>query len=76
MTAGKRREDAIDRVVRELLAVAESAATVAHADTALEVIRAQLVEKIDAEGDPAAAAILRQVFGRLHDAIETGGTRR
>jgi hypothetical protein len=76
MTAKERRDDPIDRAVRALVAAAAAFPTVAQADMAMDVIRAQLVEKIDVEADPDATAILRLVFGRLHDATETGGTRR
>ena len=76
MSEAGRRGDVYDRVVHELLGARAPARTVAEADMALEVIRAQLVEKIRLADDPEVAAILRLVFGRLHDATETGGTRR
>ena len=78
MSEGKRRDDVYDRAVRELLSITASARTVAEADMAVEVIRARLAEKIrlaDERGDPGASAILRLVFGRLHDVTESGGTR-
>ena len=50
--------------------------TAKEADVALDVVCAQLSEKIRVAADPEVAAILRLVFGRLLDATETGGTRR
>ncbi len=72
---GVPRDDLYDRAVRELLQIAVGTLTLAEAHAALELLRARLVERIDAEGDPDAAAMLRRVLSRLIDETESGGRR-
>ena len=69
------RGDLYDRMVCELLRIAVGAPTAAEADATLELIRARLLEKLDQERNPDAAAVLRRLLGRLIDAMKGGGRR-
>jgi hypothetical protein len=70
-------DEFLEHAVQMLLDVAQRAPTLAEADEALMVSRAQLAEKIRAlrkEGQPPElVASFERLLGRLHDATESGG---
>ncbi len=76
MSEGRSRGDAFDRAVRAIVAAVAECPSLDEADAALDIIRARIVEEIDDECDPDAAAILRRLLGVLIDETESGGRRR
>ena len=80
VSGGEVRDEFVDRAVRLILASATQGHTLDEAVMVLTMVRADLAEQIrvarDEGCDPEFVAGLVRLLGRLHDATETGGTRR